>query len=385
MNLQLRFLTAAAVLAVAVAAPRALALVSLEDGKDHGFVDASLEMGYDSNVFANAQSGGSVTYQGSLGIAYSRRAGWIGVNATAGLNWERYGSYSSQDYEDPKFTAELTKLAGRTTGSLAVSAQREDRTDVTINTRDTSWNYDANLNVQYPVIERYSFTGTLDFNKIDYTDRDLFTDQKTYTGNLYLYYILNEQRDLFIDARSRYTDEQNDTHDLDKALSAGVSGRVYGPFNGSVQVGYQDRKTYGGIDNGDTYNDLTASGSTTWNYNRRITVTGTLSRDYSTTALAQSIDSTSGSLTLQDSFTGKSSATLTGAAGENKFIGVEGEVGPKGVHRVDDFISMTVGYFYTVNQHLKLSINYTYYRSFSNLGFAEFSRNQVSFTATSHW
>lgn len=385
MNLQLRFLTAAAVLAAAVSAPRALALVSLEDGRDHAFVDATFETGYDSNVFANAQSGGSMTYEGSLGIEFARRAGWIGVNATASLNWARYAEFASQDYVDPKFTAELTKQTGRTTGSLTMSAQREDRTDVTINTRDTSWNYDTGLDIQYPVIERYSITGTLDFDKIDYTDRALFTDQRTYTGNLYLYYILNEQRDLFLDARDRYTDESNETHDLDKALSAGVSGRVYGPFNGSVQIGYQTRKTFGGIDNGDTYQDVTASGTTTWNVNRRITVTGALSRDYSTTALAESIESTRTSLTLQDSFTAKSSGTLTGAIGENRFIGVEGEVGPHGEHRVDDFISMTANYFYTVNQHLKLSINYTYYRSFSNVGYAEFSRNQVFFTAESHW
>jgi hypothetical protein len=29
-----------------------------------------------------------------------------------------------------------------------------------------------------------------------------------------------------------------------------VSGRVYGPFNGSLQLGYQQRTPYGGVDTG---------------------------------------------------------------------------------------------------------------------------------------
>src|SRR5580693_6642290 len=201
MKLQPRMLTAAAVMAAAVSATRAPALVSLEDGKDHLYVDGSVEVGYDSNVFANAQSGGSMTYQGTLGIEFARRAGWIGVNASASLDWARYANFRDQDYVDPKFTAELTKQTGRTTGSLTVSVQRENRADVTVNTRDTSWDYDLGLNFQYPVIERYSISGSFDYNRIDYQDQALFTNLTTYTENLYLYYILNEQRDLFVDYR----------------------------------------------------------------------------------------------------------------------------------------------------------------------------------------
>lgn len=384
MKLQLRFLTAAAVMAVAVSAPSARALVSLEDGKDHVYVDGTVEFAYDSNVFANAQSGGSFSTQGTLGTEFARRAGWIGVNVKASLNFARYANYRDQDYIDPSVSAELTKQTGRTTGSLTMSVAREDRTDVTVNTRDTSWNYAAGLDVQYPVIERYSLTGTLDYDQVDYTDRVLFTNQYTYTGNLYLYYILNDERDLFLDGRTRYTNESNGETDIDRALSGGVSGRVYGPFNGSVQFGYQERTPHGGPDHGQ-YQDLTASGTTTWNVNRRITVTGNLSRDFSTTALAQSIESTSAGLTVQDSLTAKASATLALAGGENRFLGVEGLIEPTGRRRVDEFISMTASYFYTINQHLKFSINYTYYKSFSTLDYAVFARDQVFFQIQSHW
>jgi hypothetical protein len=378
-------LTAAAVTAAAVSTPSARALVSLEDGKDHLFVDGSIEMGYDSNVFANAQSGGSAVYQGSLGVEFSRRAGWIGVNATASLDFARYANFRSQDFVDPKLTAELTKQTGRTTGSLTVSVQRENRADVTVNTRDVSWNYDVGLNFQYPVIERYSIAGSFDYDRIDYQDQALFTNLATYTENLYLYYILNEQRDLFVDYRLRDSVEATGDYDIDNALTAGVSGKVYGPFNGSLQAGYETRTSHGGPDNGEAFGDLTMSGAATWNMNRRMTLTANLSRDYSTTATAQSIESTSAGLTFQDSFTAKASATLSGSVGEYRFLGDEGILEPSGERRVDTFVDLSAAYFYTVNQHLKFSISYSYYESHSTLSYADYPRHQVDLTLSSHW
>jgi hypothetical protein len=385
MRLQYRFITAVAVMAAALSPPPARALVSLEDGRDHLFVDGSVEVGYDSNVFANAQSGGSMIYQGSLGMEFTRRAGWIGVNASASLDYARYANFRSQDYVDPKLTAELTKQSGRTTGSLTVSVQRENRADVTVNTRDVSWNYDVGLDFQYPVIERYSITGSFDYNRVDYQDQQLFTNLTTYTGNLFLYYILNEQRDLFVNYRLRFSDEATGDFDVDNSLSAGVSGKVYGPFNGSFQIGYETRMMYGGPDNGKEFGNLTMSGAATWNMNRRMTLTANLSRDYSTTATAQSIESTSAGLIFQDSFTAKASTSLSGSVGENRFLGAEGLVVPGGESRVDTFWDLNAAYFYTVNQHIKLSLSYSYYRSYSTLAYAEFPREQTNMTLSSHW
>ncbi len=385
MKLQHRLLTAGAVALAVVSAPTSRGLVSLEDGKDHIFVDGSVEMGYDSNVFANALSGGSMVYRGSLGTNFTRRAGWIGVNATASIDWARYGSFRNQNYVDPKLTAELTKQSGRTTGSLTVSVQRENRADVEVNTRDTSWNYDVGLNFQYPVIERYSISGSFDYDRIDYENQALFTNLTTYSSNLYLYYILNEQRDLFLDYRLRDSDESTGTFDVDNSFSAGVSGKIYGPFNGSVQAGYQARSTHGGPNNGETFDDLTMSGSATWNLSRRMTLTATLSRDFATTATALSIETTSAGLTFQDSFTAKASATLSALVGDTKFLGSQGILEPSGERRVDSFLSLNVAYFYTIDQHLKASLSYGYYLSHSTLAYADFPRSQLDMTLSSHW
>ena len=384
MKLAHRLLTAAAVMVVAALAPSARALVSLEDGRDHLFVDGSVEFGYDSNVFANAQSGGSMLVEGSLSTEFTRRAGWIGVNATASLTFARYANFRDQDYVDPKVMAELTKQTGRTTGSLMVTVQRENRADVDVNTRDVSWNYEVGLNFQYPVIERYSISGSFDYSYVDYQDRQLFTNLATYTGNLYLYYILNSQRDFFVDYRARYSGLASGSDDVDNSLSAGLNGKVFGPFNGSIQGGYTERSTSGGADAG-RYGDLTASGALTWNMNRRMTMSSDLSRDFSTTATGQSIDSTSIGLTFKDSFTSKASGSLDGSAGQCRFLGDEGLVAPDQTRRIDNFVSLSSSYIYTLNEHLKASINCVYFKNWSTLAYAEFPRQQVNVTLTSHW
>jgi hypothetical protein len=384
MNLQHRLLTAAAVVAVGVFASRAQALVSLEDGRDRLYVDGTFGVGYDSNVFANSESGGSMLLEGSIGTEFARRAGLISFDATAALSFAHYTAFRGQDYVDPKLTAEFAKQTGRTTGSLVVNIQRENRADVDVNTRDVSWNYDVALNVQYPVIERYSFSGTFDYSYADYQNQQLFTNLATYTGSLYLYYILDEQRDFFVDYRARYSAVANGSDDIDNSISAGVNGRIYGPFNGSIQAGYQARASYGGSAPG-TYNDLTASGSTTWNINRRMSLATDISRDFSTTAQAQSIDSTSIGITFKDSFTAKASGTLQGSAGQNRFLGAGGLLAPDGSRRVDDFASLSASYFYTLNQHLKVSLNFVYFKNWSTLAYAEFPRTQVNLSLISHW
>ena len=162
MKLKQRLCAAAVLTSIALAAPGLRALVSLEDGKDRGYVDATVDLGYDSNVFANAQSGGSFVYEGTVLAELARRAGWIGVNVTAGFDFARYANFRDQDYVDPRFSAEFTKQTGRTTGSFTVNILRQDRADIDVNTRDTAWIYSTALDFQYPVIERYSISGSLD-------------------------------------------------------------------------------------------------------------------------------------------------------------------------------------------------------------------------------
>ena len=271
---------------------------------------------------------------------------------------------------------------------MTLGIQREDRADVDVNTRDISWNYNVGLNFNYPVIERYSISGILRLQPGGLPGPgSLFTNQTTYSGNLYLYYILNEVRDLFVDYRTQYTDEARGFGDeVDRSLSAGVSGKVFGPFNGSLQAGYDVRSPNGSTGkNSVRSDDWSASGTLTWNMSRRMTLSSDISREFSTTAEALSIDTSRLGLTFQDSLTAKASLTLDAAVGENAFLGASGAVTPGGEQRVDRFLSLGGSYFYTLDKHLKAYVTYDYYRSWSTLPYAEFPRDQIDVGLTTHW
>jgi hypothetical protein len=383
MNLSRRLLAAAALGVAMGFGPDARALVSLQDGLDHVFVDATAGIAYDSNVFANKTSGGSLTYSGGLTIDFVRRAGWIGVNASVGWAFTNFAQYSQQNFFDPSYSAEFTKQTGRTTGDLKVSAQRQARADVDVGTRDVSWNYDVGLNVHYPVISRYSITGVFDYTYIDYEDRLLFTNLATYSAGANLYYVLNEERDLFGGYRYRYEESANDTFDTDHNVYLGVSGRILPEINGSIQGGYEIRALHG---NGTgSFRDFTASGSATWNLNRKIGLTLDLNKDFGTTANDIATDTASANLSLQYGYTAKISFSGGLGVGETRFLGVPGEVTPGGPDRRDYYVSANAAVHYTVNSHFKASLSYSYFHNWSNLGYAEFPRSQWSLTVSSHW
>ena len=77
------------VLATSLAVTPAHALVTLNDGHDKIFVSGSVSVSRDSNVFANSDNKGDFVYSTSLSAEYTRRAGWIGVNANASVSSSR--------------------------------------------------------------------------------------------------------------------------------------------------------------------------------------------------------------------------------------------------------------------------------------------------------
>ena len=72
-------------LITALACSPAHALVTFDDGHDKIYVTGSVTVSRDSNVFANSDNRGDYVYSSALSAEYTRRAGWIGVNANAAV------------------------------------------------------------------------------------------------------------------------------------------------------------------------------------------------------------------------------------------------------------------------------------------------------------
>ncbi|MSU48330.1 MAG: hypothetical protein EXS37_04430 [Opitutus sp.] len=184
---------------------------------------ASASVSRDSNIFANSDSRGDFVYSSSLSAEYTRRAGWIGVNANASVGSSRFATIKGQDFNNPSFGMEFTKHTGRTTGSLTFSAARESRADAAVNLRSTSWNIPVGLNFKYPISGTYTLTGSFGYSSRRYLDETVFSSLKSYSASFDVIHILTTERDMSVGYRYRYNESSRQTSSTDHNLSLGLT------------------------------------------------------------------------------------------------------------------------------------------------------------------
>jgi hypothetical protein len=287
---------------------------------------------------------------------------------------------------------ELTKQSGRTTGSFTLSGARESRADAAANLRATSWNYAAGLNFKYPIIERFSLSGNFAYSARKYVDESQLANLSTYSSAADLFYILTNERDLVGGYRFRYSETSRRTSTIDHAVTGGVSGRIIKGINGSVRLGYQTRTPHGTVGDAGRYKGLTASASTTYAVNRKISINGQLSKDFSTTATDTSVETTTAS--IETGYAYSNHWTLSGGAGwgDSRFLGEKGRVvialGPPlllGRNRHDNYGNWNTSLSYSLNEHFKATLTYAWFKNWSSVEYADFVRNSWSLNLSSRW
>jgi len=384
----------AIVLACWLACSPAYALVSLNDGHDHIYVTGSVAMGWDSNVFANSESKSDYTVSSSVSAEYQRRAGWIGVNANIGVDATRFGVFSRENFANPHMGLELTKQTGRTTGSLNLNVSRQSRADAAENLRTTSWNYNVGLNFRYPIVTIYTLSGQMGYANVKYVN-GVFPELATYTASANLIRIFSTERDVSLGYRYRRSETSVNSSYDDHAFTVGLSGKLLRGINGSLNAGYQFRVPHGFLEDGkpqQPFSSWTASGSATYALSKRASITGSLSKDFSTTATDSTVDSTTANVDLSYAYSSHWSASAGVSAGDSRFLGTGGRIliaiGPPplfGPQRHDDFITANASLNYSMNDHFKVAASYTWFKNWSNLQFAEFVRSAYSLNMSSRW
>lgn len=364
----------ACVLGLLTLCPPALALVSIDDGKNQFFVNATVSYAYDSNIFANANGGGDSIYTASVGAEFKRRAGLIGVNGSVYLDASKFVQNTGENFQNPRFRVEFTKQTGRTTGALTLGAARESRADTAANLRNESWSYDAGLNFKYPVIERYTISGTVGYALRDFKDNRVLVDLSTYTASADLFYVYNTERDIIGGYRLRYSETSADSAFYDHAFTVGLSGKILPKLGGSVRVGYQFRVPTNRAD--ESFSSMTASGSATWNLSKRMNATFQISKDFSITSTNISTDTTAGNVDFQYTMSTHLALYAGAGAGLNDFLGTAGG------GRHDTYFTWSTGAGYTLNDHLKFAFTYAYFRNRSTAAFSDFERSSFTLNAT---
>ncbi len=379
------------VLGLGLAPRTARALVTLNDGTDRIFVTGTFAMGFDSNISASAANTGDYTYSTSILLDYQRRAGLIGVTADISFGLNQYLKNPTYNTLNPVYSLELDKQTGRLTGAFTLSAQRSSQADAAVNLHTTSWSYNFGLNLHYPVIERYSLTATLSYGLLDYTETggQPLVNLGTISATLGIFYILSEERDVFANYRFRSGSSSDGTTSTDNGISLGVNGRLIWEIHGSLSVGYDlhgdQGISDGGVNNNSTNRNYWVTGSSNWNFNRKLSFTGSVSRDFSTTATNATTETTTGTLDANYAYNARLTANAGIGGGLNQFLGPFGLIPGTNKQRTDYYFTYHFGTTYTFNSHLSIGLSYLFFENWSNLDFASFQRRSYTLTITSHW
>jgi hypothetical protein len=369
---------ALALLLSLAAAPPTPGLVSFNQGRDEVHLALHAGATWDSNLYSNSASDGDFVLNAGAAAEYARRAGLIGLDATLGADAAWFTTYDEENYVNPHGSVELTKATGRTTGSLRGAIARLNRADVAANQRARLWDSDYALKVRYPVISRYSLSGSLGFNRQDYIDNPLLVDLDTFTASGDLFYSYNTQRDFLVGYRYRRSASALDSISRDHAFTGGIAGKITAKINGTVRAGYQTRSTSAPAFSEDDAG-VFAAVAATWTANRRTALSGQISRDFSTTSTDIGSEGFAATLELKTTHNGRLSSLASATYGTLDFIG------NRGAGRSDTYLILTAGITLTLREQIRLAFTYTHLDNWSTLAAADYSRDAFSVSVNSRF
>ncbi len=360
--------------------PRADALFNFNDGTDLVFVNASYTIGFDSNVFTRKVAQHSFTQTVTAGANYTRQAGLITVDASASVSAGGFTSIRGQDFTDPSFSLTLRKRYGRTTGSFNLAAHHDSQPDPDALQRTKAWNFSTSLDARYPVNDRYYLTNTFRTGFRFYTDKVSFSDMNSYSDSVAVNYILDSKLDLNAGYSLNISDTSHHTNAYDQSLTIGASGSSsrLPKLSGSVHVGIVRRDSDSSVGHERFYSF--ASGTTVkWLYSRKLSFTGDLNDDFSTTSTDVSVNRLSGGLRSTAAFSSRYIPSAGVTYTISRFLG------KAGAGRRDDLLNFDASIGVAFTTHIRASLSYLYMINWSTLSGADFVRQGLSLTLIANY
>ena len=363
----------------AAIAPRAAAFLDLNGGHDQVIASADYGITYDSNLFVHAGGPSDTDESLALGLDYTRRAGLIGVTASLSVTAARFTRFSAEDYANPSFTMELSKNQGRLTGTISLSAQRESNSDTDTNLFTKSWNYATDINLRYPINDRYYFTSLSDFSLADYVQNSSLYNLLSYSEAIDVFYVYTSKLDLMGGYRIRLGEAEGGSHTQDNALTFGATGGLLPKLTGNFSLGYQWRDQSG--PSGGHYGSVTTNVSLSWPMTKRVTFNGDASKDFTTSATDISVDTTTFGLSASL----KPNSRLKFILNTGVNYSISDFLGIRGAGRVDRAPSLNASLGFSLTTVVSVSISYAYTENHSNVAFSDFSRQTATFKLSARY
>ncbi len=358
----------------AIAAPPADALFNLNQGKDLIFVNATYSIGFDSNVFTRQVGQGSFTQLAGASIDYSRQAGLIAVTANAAVSVGSFASMRSQDFTDPSLSVSFRKRYGRTTGGLSFTAHHESQPDPNAGQRTQAWNYGSSLDLHYPVTDRYYITDNFSYSGKFYTDKALFSDLNSYSDSIFVNYIYTSKLDLNAGYSIRLSDTSKNTKAHDQSFTFGASGGLLPKLTGSVSIGFEQRKSDSVTGGHETFNAFTSATNLKWMFSRKLSFSGDISEDFSTSSTDIPMNKLSLGLHMTTSLTAKLIGNTGVTYSSTDFLGLAG------AGRHDNMLMFDASIGLAITTHIRTSLAYAYMINMSNNPIYDFHRQTLTLT-----
>jgi hypothetical protein len=352
----------------------AYALLNMNEGKDLVFVSGTYSIGLDTNVFTRAAATQSMTQNASASVSYTRQAGLIGVTASLSAASGRFESIRGQDFTDPSLSLSLRKRYGRTTGSLALSLSRDSQPDPDAGQRTRALNYSGNLDLRYPVNDRYYITNAVRTGSKFYTNQLAFSDLQTYSDAIAINYIYTSKLDLNGGYTITVSDTSKNTKAYDQSFTVGSSGSLLAKLSGSVHIGVQRRDSESTVGGHETFDAFTSATSLKWLYSRKLSFNADLGKDFSVTSTDISVNRATAGLHAAFSFSSKYLGNTGVSYTVSDFLGAAGD------GRKDKMFQFDASIGLALTTHVRTSLAYAYTYNESTSSGATFERQTLTFT-----
>jgi len=326
----------------------------------------------------------SITHTTAVSADYTRNAGLISVaaNVSASAGW--FDDVPGQEFSDPKFSLSFRKRYGRTTGSLGLTAGRESQPDPDAGQRTRSWATSTNLNLRYPVNDRYYFTNTFGANTRVYDNSNAFSNLWTYTDSIAINYVYTSKLDLNGGYTVTLSETSRNTTAWDQSVTVGASGGILPKLSGSIRAGLQRRDSESTVGGDETFHSFTSGTTLRWLFSRKLTFNADLNQDFSTTSTDISVNRATAGLSATFSFSSKYIVNTGVSYTRSNYLGKPGEIpgpdGSTGINRKDYMFQFNVSIGAAITTHIRTSLAYSYTLNTSNLSSAAFARESLSFT-----
>lgn len=364
----------------ALATPSAHALLNFNDGTDLVFVSGTYTIGFDTNVFTRAVSKQSTTQSASVSIDYSRVAGVITVNANVAASAGSFGNIKGQDFADPSVMVSFRKRYGRTTGSLSLTGRRESQPDPDAGQRTHDAYYSTNLDVRYPVNDRYYFTNAVGYSGKGYLNQPAFSDLFTLTDSFAINYVYDSKLDLNGGYTISLSDTSKNTHAADQSLTIGAAGSILPKLSGTIHVGGEQRSVDSNIGGHEKFTSFTSGTSVKWLFSRRLSFNGQLTDDFSTTSTDISVNRASaavhGTASVSTRYICSAGVTYT----ISSYLGKAGRIANTAINRRDELFQFDASIGVAITTHIRTTLAYVYMLNTSNESSASFTRQSLALT-----